>query len=50
MKMVNVSNKPPFEPPFRGFRDLSYKVECTNENPRVAYDRKRRDSKYQGHC
>lgn len=50
MEMVNVSNKSPFEPPFRGFRNLSYKVECTNENPREAYDRKRRDSKYHGHC
>ena len=46
MKMVNVSNKSPFEPPFRGFGSLSYSVACTNEDPREVYDRKIRDYGY----
>jgi hypothetical protein len=50
MKLVNVSNKSPYEPPFRGFRELAYKVECTEESPRDLYDRKIHNSKFRGHC
>ena len=46
MKMVNVSDKSKFEPPFLGFGKSAYKVPCTNEDPRELYNKKIRDYGY----
>ena len=46
MKMVNVSDKSKFEPPFLGFGKSAYKVACTNEDPRELYNKKIRDYGY----
>jgi hypothetical protein len=40
LKLVNVTTKNRFEPLFKGFGDLAYKVACVNSDPREVYSKK----------